>query len=80
MDEVIDMLFTNFVHCNFRSLAPPTVTNGNDSGFGMMPSGIGDSIPPTTTTSLSMSNELQPLVGCIVLVASIATSKLVLEF
>ncbi|KAH0784593.1 hypothetical protein KY290_004191 [Solanum tuberosum] len=61
-------------------LAPPTVTNGNDSGFGMMPSGIGDSIPPTTTTSLSMSNELQPLVGCIVLVASIATSKLVLEF
>ncbi|XP_060167409.1 glucan endo-1,3-beta-glucosidase [Lycium barbarum] len=60
-------------------LAPPTGTNGNDSGFGMMPSGIGESIPPTSTTSLSMSNGLQPLVGCIILVASVATSKLVLE-
>ncbi|KAM3377918.1 glucan endo-1,3-beta-glucosidase 4 [Capsicum galapagoense] len=60
-------------------LAPPTVPNGNDSGFGTMPSGISDSIPPTTTTSLSMSHGFQPLVGCIILVVSIVTSKLVLE-
>ncbi|KAK4339779.1 hypothetical protein RND71_041241 [Anisodus tanguticus] len=60
-------------------LAPPTVPNGNNSGLGLMPSGIGDGIPPTTTTSLSMSNGLQPLVGCIILIASIVTSKLVLE-
>ncbi|XP_009781944.1 glucan endo-1,3-beta-glucosidase 4 [Nicotiana sylvestris] len=56
----------------------PTVPNGGDSGFGTMP-GISDSIPPTATTSLSMSNGMQPLVGCIFLVTSIVTSKLILE-
>nr|XP_016465134.1 PREDICTED: uncharacterized protein PB18E9.04c-like isoform X1 [Nicotiana tabacum] len=59
--------------------APPTVLNASNPALGEMPTGFGDTIPPTVTTSTSMSSSLKPFISCIILFTSLMTVKLVLD-
>ncbi|KAF5463240.1 hypothetical protein F2P56_019170 [Juglans regia] len=56
------------------SSSPPTVFNTGDPASGMMPN-----LSPPVNSSTSFSSGLQPIIGCIVLVTSFVTTKIVLD-
>ncbi|KAA8545304.1 hypothetical protein F0562_020088 [Nyssa sinensis] len=59
------------------SVSPPTVLNTSNPASGTT-TVFGES-PPGVNTSTSMSTNLQPFIGCIILVTSMITGKIVLD-
>ncbi|KAL8114970.1 hypothetical protein AgCh_021699 [Apium graveolens] len=66
--------------------SPPAVSNVNNPppstpiGFGdIPPSAFGESPPPSMNSTASMSIRVRPFIGCIILVTSIVTGKLLLN-
>ncbi|KAL0335377.1 UNVERIFIED_CONTAM: Glucan endo-1,3-beta-glucosidase 1 [Sesamum radiatum] len=57
--------------------APPAILNSSYPALGGATTGYGDSPLSGNSSSISMSSSLRPFIGCIVVVASIITGRLV---
>ncbi|KAI3448435.1 hypothetical protein Pfo_005100 [Paulownia fortunei] len=58
---------------------PPTVLNESNPALGGGITGYGESPPIANTSLASMSSSLQPFIGCIIVVTTIITGRIVLD-